>query len=63
MVVLRLVYLDVKPAMGFIYEGVDVVFSRQVYRINCNIVLFKVRMSNPQGTILLKKFCYKIHQV
>ena len=39
----------------------NVDFSRQVYRINCNIVLFKVRMSNPQGTILTKMFCYKTH--
>jgi len=36
-------------------------YSRQVYRINCNIVLFKVRMSNPQRTILIKMFCYKTH--
>jgi len=38
-------------------------FSRQVYRIICNIILFKVRMSNPQGTILIKMFCYKTHKV
>ena len=36
-------------------------FSRQLYRINCNIVLFKVRMSNPQRTILIKIICYKTH--
>ena len=42
-------------------EGRTVDFSRQVYQINYNIVLFKVRMLNPQGTILIKMFCYRTH--